>query len=62
MSHIKGTFKDLGLGDNESAVLTALLESSPASATTIAKQCSLSRSSVYTVLASLTAKGLVGTT
>ena len=52
----------LGLGDHEALVYSVLLRNSPASATLLAKKCALSRSSVYTTLASLTAKGLVGTT
>lgn len=51
----------LGLGDYEAAVYAVLLETSPQSATVIAKKCALSRSSVYTTLSSLIAKGLVGT-
>jgi sugar-specific transcriptional regulator TrmB len=37
----------LGLGDYEAAVYAVLLETSPQSATVIAKKCALSRSSVY---------------
>lgn len=51
-----------GLGDYESRVYTVLLETSPANATLIAKKCNLSRSSVYTTLGGLIAKGLVSTT
>ncbi len=54
--------KELGLGDYEAMVYATLLASSPANATYIAKKCELSRSSVYTTLSSLIAKGLVGTT
>ncbi len=54
--------QQLGLRDYEAKIYTALLEHSPANATHIAKVCNLSRSSVYTVLTALGAKGLVGTT
>ena len=62
MEQIIQQLKKLGLGDHEALIYTTLLSSSPASATFIAKKCSLSRSSVYTTLNSLIAKGLVGTT
>ncbi len=51
----------LGLSEYEAWVYSVLAMHSPASATYIAKACSLSRSSVYTTLSSLTSKGLVGT-
>ncbi|MBP6912941.1 MAG: hypothetical protein KBB86_03340 [Candidatus Pacebacteria bacterium] len=54
--------KKLGLGDHEALVYVQLLQASPANATHIAKKCNLSRSSVYTTLGFLIAKGLVGTT
>lgn len=54
--------KDLGLSDYESRIYNILISHSPASATLIAKKCNLSRSSVYTTLSSLIAKGLVGVT
>src|SRR5687767_14968881 len=53
--------KKLGLGDYEAMIYAILVQHSPASAAFIAKKCNLSRSSVYTTLNSLMAKGLVGT-
>ena len=55
------TLEQLGLSKNESLVYAALVSHSPAGATYLSKKCSLARSSVYTALSSLTAKGLVGT-
>lgn len=62
MEHIIQQLKKIGFGDYEAQIYAALRASSPASATSLAKQCNLSRSSVYTTLSSLIAKGLVGTT
>ncbi len=62
MEQITEQLKGLGLGEYEAMVYGALVGNSPASATFIAKRCSLSRSSVYTTLSTLTSKGLVGTT
>ena len=62
MEQIIQQLKKLGLGDYEALIYAMLCSSSPASATFIAKKCNLSRSSVYTTLHSLIAKGLVGTT
>jgi sugar-specific transcriptional regulator TrmB len=62
MDQIAEQLKKLGLGDYEALIYATLLSSSPASATFIAKKCNLSRSSVYTTLHALSAKGLVGTT
>ena len=62
MEQVTEQLKELGLGDYEALVYGTLLETSPASATFIAKKCSLSRSSVYTTLSALIGKGLVGTT
>ena len=62
MNSATSDLQQLGLSDYEAKIYTALLEQSPASATHVAKICNLSRSSVYTVLAALSAKGLVGTT
>lgn len=62
MDHLLSKLKQLGLGDYESLIYCTLLENSPANATLIAKKCNLSRSSVYTTLSSLIAKGLVSTT
>lgn len=52
--------KKLGLSDYEAKIYITLLENSPAGASFIAKKCGLSRSSVYTTLTTLNAKGLVG--
>ena len=54
--------KVLGFGDYEARIYITLLENSPSSATLIAQKCNLSRSSVYTTLASLISKGVVSTT
>jgi predicted transcriptional regulator len=62
MNDIITQLQKFGLGDHEARVYSVLLETSPANATLIAKKCALSRSSVYTTLTSLIAKGLVGTT
>lgn len=62
MQQLIEQLKHLGLGDYESLIYSTLLSASPASATFIAKKCGLSRSSVYTTLSALIAKGLVGTT
>lgn len=62
MDDIVSQLKKLGFGDYEALVYSVLVQSSPANATLIAKKCNLSRSSVYTTLASLIARGLVGTT
>jgi len=59
---LRNTLIQLGLSGHEPAVYAALLEHSPASAAWIAKQCGLSRSSVYATLGVLTGKGLVGVT
>ena len=52
----------LGLPEYEAKILATLYEQSPVGASFIARQLGLSRSSVYTALAGLTAKGLVATT
>jgi predicted DNA-binding transcriptional regulator len=62
MEEISEQLKRLGLGEHEALVYGTLLITSPASATLIAKKCSLSRSSVYTTLSVLISKGLVATT
>lgn len=62
MEQITKQLEGLGLGVYEALVYGTLLGTSPASATFIAKKCDLSRSSVYTTLSALIAKGLVGTT
>lgn len=59
---LRNTLERLGLGGHEPAVYAALLQHSPASAAWVAKQCGLSRSSVYATLGVLTGKGLVGIT
>ena len=62
MENIEQLLKQIGLGDYEARIFQVLLVSSPSNATSIAKKCQLSRSSVYTSLGSLISKGLVGTT
>lgn len=59
---LRKTLEQLGLSGHEPAVYAALLAQSPASAAWIAKQCGLSRSSVYATLGVLSTKGLVGVT
>ena len=59
---LRNTLERLGLSGHEPAVYAALLQQSPASAAWVAKQCGLSRSSVYATLGVLTGKGLVGIT
>ena len=61
-TNIVEQLKVLGFGDYEARIYMTLLENSPASATYVARKCKLSRSSVYTTLASLIAKGVVSTT
>lgn len=61
MEYLTQQLEMFGLSNYEARVLAALLELSPASASHIAKKCALSRSSVYTTLSLLIAKGLVGT-
>jgi sugar-specific transcriptional regulator TrmB len=62
MDKIQELLRKLGLNDHESGIYNTLLMTSPQSATKIAKNCNLPRSSVYTTLSTLIAKGLVGTT
>lgn len=52
----------LGLNQHEATVYAVLVEHGPVGASWVAKHCTLARSSVYTTLDGLTAKGLVGTT
>jgi DNA-binding MarR family transcriptional regulator len=59
---LQKSLKELGLTGHEPAIYAALLRQSPAGAAWIARECGLSRSSVYTTLSALQAKGLVGTT
>ena len=54
--------QQLGLPDDEARILGVLYEQSPVGASCIAKKLDLSRSTVYTAIASLTAKGLLATT
>ena len=61
MELIQNELKKIGLGDYESLIYSTLLKISPATASVLARKCNLSRSSVYTTLNSLIAKGLVGT-
>lgn len=60
MQLIEDELKKIGLGDYESLIYSTLLRISPATATVLARKCNLARSSVYTTLNSLIAKGLVG--
>ncbi len=59
---LRNTLERLGLTGHEPAVFGALLAHSPSSAAWIAKQCGLSRSSVYATLGVLVGRGLVGVT
>lgn len=52
----------LGLPDDEARILGVLYEQSPVGASFIARKLERSRSTIYTAIASLTAKGLVSTT
>lgn len=58
----KSRLIEIGLNDYEAGVYLTLLEHSPASAAFIAKKLGESRSTIYTALERLTAKGLVNTT
>ncbi len=58
---LKGQLAGIGLGEYEAGVYLALAEQSPSSAAAVAKKLNLSRSTVYTALERLIAKGLVGT-
>lgn len=60
--NIEGQLRLLGLPDDEARILGVLYEQSPVGASFIAKKLDLSRSTVYTAIASLTAKGLLATT
>ena len=51
---------ELGLGNHEALVYSALLEESSCGATKLSKKVGLARSSVYTTLSALISKGLVG--
>ncbi len=62
MDDLRQELLQLGLGQHEATVYAALVEHSPVGASWVAKHCGLSRSSVYTTLDSLIAKGLAGTT
>ncbi len=59
---LRNALERLGLTGHEPAVFGALLSHSPSSAAWIAKQCGLSRSSVYATLGVLVGRGLVGVT
>ena len=61
-SPLSAQLQKLDLSDNEATILGKLIEHSPASATYLARSCEMSRSSVYTLLASLIANGFVATT
>jgi predicted DNA-binding transcriptional regulator len=62
LEELRNALERLGLTGHEPAVYGALLQHSPASAAWVAKQCGLSRSSVYATLGVLTGRGLVGIT
>src|SRR5215831_18892415 len=62
MDSLRQELGKLGLGRHEAMIYAALVERSPCGASSIAKACGLSRSSVYTTLQSLADKGLVATT
>ncbi|MBI2482957.1 MarR family transcriptional regulator [Candidatus Uhrbacteria bacterium] len=59
---IEQQLQSFGLSEQGAKILAILYEHAPVGASFIAKKLGLSRSSVYTVLAALTAKGLVSTT
>ena len=59
---LRVSLQRLGLGRHESLLYAALIERSPQGASALARAAGLARSSVYTALASLTDRGLVGTT
>lgn len=59
---IREKLQILGLSKHEAVVYEALALHSPSGAGHIAKLCGLSRSTVYTILNTLTGKGLVGFT
>lgn len=61
MELIQDELKKIGLGDYESLIYAVLLRNSPTTASILARKCNLARSSVYTTLNSLIAKGLVAT-
>ena len=58
---LEHALEGLGLTGHEARVLAALVEQSPSAASWVAKRTGISRSSVYTTLDALVAKGLVGT-
>lgn len=58
---LEAALAELGLTSHEARVLAAVVRASPASASAIAKTTGIARSSVYTTLDALVAKGLVGT-
>lgn len=62
MQDLSQRLETLGLSDYEARVYAELIQHSPANATFLAKKCHLSRSSIYTTLATLMRKGLVSTT
>ncbi len=59
MKDLNLELKRIGLTGHEPSVFVSLLKNGPCGASLIASKCSLSRSSVYTTLQSLTGKGLV---
>lgn len=62
MLDIAEKLQEIGLSEHEATIFSTLLLHSPSSASFLAKKAGLSRSSVYTVLSALIAKGLVATT
>lgn len=62
MKNLIQELQQFGFSDYEARIYATLAEHSPANATLLAKKNNLSRSSVYTTLNQLIAKGVVGTT
>lgn len=62
LSSAKNQLIEIGLNEYEAGVYLVLVEHSPSSAAFVAKKLQQSRSTVYTALERLIAKGLVGTT
>lgn len=60
MNDLEEALASLGLTGHEARVFAVLVRQSPASASKVAKTTGISRSSVYTTLDALVAKGLVG--
>jgi sugar-specific transcriptional regulator TrmB len=62
MQKIQEQLMEVGFSEYEAQVYSALVQHSPSSATAIAKSCGYARSTVYTILNTLIAQGLVATT